>query len=223
MKPNHLRSTTLVLAVLVALTAPACVPRGQPILNPRYKTTPIPGPAAVVTLDCSHVDRGTRNGRQRELFAATVPDELWRAVGLAGEPRFEATRYTDPLCEELVAGADTVHPGYAINARLRKAVEQRLAGRPDASLLVISSFFPYACDEETATVRDHNGVAVGSIGTGKELCGETAEVWLHATLLTPTEIVWSSSAASASEDYADAAAIAARLFEAFPREVLAAR
>jgi hypothetical protein len=206
-------------ALVIVLLAGLGCSRGQAALNPKYaKAGSVPGPVLVLPItECKHTERGEKDQRQRELFLATAPAELWRAARQTGEPQLDTTSYSNPLCEELYLDE---FAGFEMNARLRKAVKAKLEGRTEQSILLVTYFFPYECAERTGTVRNRNGAVVGTVGTGRDDCWETDLVTLNAVLLTATDVAWFMSA-NMSGEYKDATTAANELFgTGFPHDAV---
>ncbi|HEY4180086.1 MAG TPA: hypothetical protein VGM90_24760 [Kofleriaceae bacterium] len=229
-----MRTRSLLSFVGIGLIATGCswyAP--QAALNPKYKTADsTPGPARVMPiLECRHTqDHGKPNPRQRELFLAAWPTQLWKAAGLSGEPVLSSTGYENPLCEEFYRQDNQRQKGYVMNARLQHAVGELLDGRSEQSLLVTTYFFPYRCDERKGTVADEQGRQLGTVGTGQVDCFEAGGVQVTTALLTRTDIVWSMSTYEGAQyntaytgTYDKAPELAAQLFgTGFPHGVIAA-
>ncbi|HEY4180088.1 MAG TPA: hypothetical protein VGM90_24770 [Kofleriaceae bacterium] len=204
----------------------------QAALNPKYKVAgSAPGPARVLPiLECLHTDKGDKNARQHELFLAAMPNEIWKAAGMNGQPVLSSVPYSNPLCEEFYREDNERQKGYTMNARVQRAVDQALEGRPEQSLLVTTYFFPYRCEERKGSVNDEQGRALGTVGTGQVDCWESGGVQMTTLLLTRTEIVWQSQTFQGEDynnnyagTYEDSPKIAAQLFgNGFPHNVVAA-
>lgn len=183
--------------------------------NPKYRSAAIPGPTRVLPIfACPRARRGvTPSEADRRRLATTVVPALWQAAGGPGEPAL-GDEPTPVFCQEFYEGES--YPPWAGNDALRGAVGGLLADG-EQSVLTVFVALTYSCEEKTGSVRDRNGVLVGTVGTGDVVCAENGGAHVLAYLLSAEgEIVWHSGAEIDLQQ--DAAAVATELFEGFPRE-----
>lgn len=214
-------SRLLLLCLLFALVGPATgcawlhAKQIAKRTNPKYRSAVIPGPTRVIPIfACPRERRGvTPDASSRRRLLTDVVPALWRAAGGNGEPAL-GDEPTPVLCQEFLEDED--YPSWAGNDALRGAVAGLLADG-EQSVLTVFLALTYGCEEKTGSVRDANGVLVGTVGTGDEVCAENGGAFLFAYLLSADgEIVWHSGAEVSLHD--DAAAMSRSLFEGFPRD-----
>jgi hypothetical protein len=207
---------TLFLASLVATSGCAWL-HAKKIAkrtNPAYRTGAIPGPTRMLPVfECPRSRRDvSRDDAVRRRFESNLVPALWRAAGGTGEPML-GPEPSPAFCQELFESDS--YP-WAGNEALRAAVASQLADG-EQSALVLFYAPTYSCNEKAGTVRDRNGVAVGSIGTGEEVCEDNGYAFVFAYLFAADgALIWHSGDTVGSRE--DGAAAAHRILEGFPHE-----
>ena len=210
-------ATTLVVTSLVATSGCAWL-HAKKIAkrtNPAYRTGAIPGPTRLLPVfECPRAKRDVaRDDGARERLARSLVPALWRTAGGTGEPAV-GPEPSPAFCHELFESES--YPPWAGNEALHDAVASQLTDG-EQSALVLFHAPTYSCREKAGTVRDRNGVAIGSIGTGEEICEENGNAFVFAYLFAADgAIIWQSGENVDLRE--DGAAVAGRLLEGFPRE-----
>ncbi|MDI1442432.1 hypothetical protein [Polyangium sp. 6x1] len=184
--------------------------------NPKYREgkTSVPRPTHLaLPFECPHERRGVERARStRTQLMTNVMPELWRTAGGSGAPSSGTT--SEALCSELYTSDRELE--WQGTPAVRAAVQSMLPDE-EQSLLVTLYAVKYECREVAGTVRDRNGVAVGSVGTGEQVCEETSLVDVTTALYTRDgELIWlSGREIDVGEDPRE---IASSIFEGYPRE-----
>lgn len=221
MPPKSLLCPGLVAACLAVATSGCAAIHANKIAkrtNPKYRDpAQVVGPAVLLSpFECTYERRGVQRAKlARDELLKNVMPALWEAA--SGEARTrvavgKATDVTQTLCAEFYEKDS--YPGWNGNPALRAAVQQ-VVGTEQA---VVAMFYAakYACAEQAGTVRDKNGVVLGTVGTGVETCYENGEIDVFALVLSREgELIWHSG--EPIDPTTDARAIAATLFEGYPR------
>ena len=208
---------TLCLASLVATSGCAWL-HAKKIAkrtNPAYRAGAIPGPTRMLPVfECPRARRDvTLDAEARRRLASNLVPALWRAAGGTGAP-LVGPEPSPAFCQELFESDS--YPPWAGNEALHDAVASQLADG-EQSALVLFHVPTYSCYEKAGTVRDRNGVAIGSIGTGEEICEENGSAFVYAYLFgADGAIIWQSGETVDLRE--DGAAVAGRILEGFPHE-----
>jgi hypothetical protein len=195
------RSPVLFIAVLSSF--PACVNGFEQPYSPQFRgdanKANLPKPALVMPVQACSASNGTPNRDARESARLVVGAGLWQALRLPGDAPIQRA---PQLCDMIAATRDRAREYWQLSPAQAQTVRQLLASSPDKHAIVVPYYTLYDdARAQTATVRDHSGVAVGSYETGAVNRWETANVLFGVFVISPDGYAWGAES-TCGPDYA---------------------